>query len=77
MSAYSRNIGAELSWPIESTRRIDRMYPRQRYIYDGTGLEQELLLLSNGTGARLVFERPFCGYAHHAVLTLPAEPGKP
>ncbi len=36
MSAYSREIGAAASWPIEATRRMNRMYRRQRHIYDGT-----------------------------------------
>ena len=36
MSAYSGDIGAQSSWPIESTRRMNRMYRRQRHIYDGT-----------------------------------------
>ena len=36
MSAYSSDIGADSSWPIEATRRMNRMYRRQRYIYDAT-----------------------------------------
>jgi S-adenosylmethionine-diacylgycerolhomoserine-N-methlytransferase len=36
MSAYSRDIGADRSWPAEATRRMNRMYRRQRHIYDGT-----------------------------------------
>jgi S-adenosylmethionine-diacylgycerolhomoserine-N-methlytransferase len=36
MSAYSSDLGAESSWPVEATRRMNRMYRRQRYIYDGT-----------------------------------------
>ena len=36
MSAYSRDIGADSSWPVEATRRMNRMYRRQRHIYDGT-----------------------------------------
>lgn len=36
MSAYSHEIGAGSSWPIEATRRMNRMYRRQRHIYDGT-----------------------------------------
>jgi S-adenosylmethionine-diacylgycerolhomoserine-N-methlytransferase len=36
MSAYSEDIGAASSWPIEATRRMNRMYRRQRHIYDGT-----------------------------------------
>ena len=40
MSAYSqdvsRSFGADGTWPAEATRRMNRMYRRQRYIYDGT-----------------------------------------
>ncbi|MDB5578786.1 MAG: Methyltransferase type 11, partial [Bradyrhizobium sp.] len=36
MSMYSEEISAEPSWPVEATRRMNRMYRRQRHIYDGT-----------------------------------------
>jgi S-adenosylmethionine-diacylgycerolhomoserine-N-methlytransferase len=36
MSSYSPEIGADRSWPVEATRRMNRMYRRQRHIYDGT-----------------------------------------
>ena len=36
MSAYSQDIGADSSWTAEATRRMNRMYRRQRHIYDGT-----------------------------------------
>ena len=36
MSAYSSDVGSDTSWPIEATRRMNRMYRRQRHIYDGT-----------------------------------------
>ena len=36
MSAYSQDVGAEPSWPVEATRRMNRMYRRQRHFYDGT-----------------------------------------
>ena len=36
MSAYSRDIGADASWPVAATDRMNRMYRRQRHIYDGT-----------------------------------------
>jgi S-adenosylmethionine-diacylgycerolhomoserine-N-methlytransferase len=36
MSAYSEDIGADTSWPTEATDRMNRMYRRQRHIYDGT-----------------------------------------
>jgi S-adenosylmethionine-diacylgycerolhomoserine-N-methlytransferase len=36
MSAYSEEFGAEPSWPAGATHRMNRMYRRQRHIYDGT-----------------------------------------
>src|ERR1700722_1217934 len=36
MSAYSRQIAADTSWPVEATRRMNRMYRRQRHFYDVT-----------------------------------------
>ncbi len=36
MSSYSEEISADRSWPVEATRRMNRMYRRQRHIYDGT-----------------------------------------
>jgi S-adenosylmethionine-diacylgycerolhomoserine-N-methlytransferase len=36
MSAYSQDIGADPSWAADATHRMNRMYRRQRYIYDGT-----------------------------------------
>ena len=33
---YSEEISADTSWPVEATRRMNRMYRRQRHIYDGT-----------------------------------------
>jgi S-adenosylmethionine-diacylgycerolhomoserine-N-methlytransferase len=36
MSIYSPEIGEGASWPAEATRRMNRMYRRQRHIYDGT-----------------------------------------
>jgi S-adenosylmethionine-diacylgycerolhomoserine-N-methlytransferase len=36
MSAYSDEFGADSPWPAEATRRMNRMYRRQRHIYDGT-----------------------------------------
>lgn len=36
MSVYSQDIDADTSWPIEATNRMNRMYRRQRHIYDGT-----------------------------------------
>ena len=36
MPAYSRQIAADTSWPVEATRRMNRMYRRQRHFYDLT-----------------------------------------
>src|SRR6201987_3070396 len=36
MPAYFHDVGADASWPIEATGRMNRMYRRQRHIYDGT-----------------------------------------
>lgn len=36
MSMFSRDIDADAAWPVEATRRMNRMYRRQRHIYDGT-----------------------------------------
>jgi S-adenosylmethionine-diacylgycerolhomoserine-N-methlytransferase len=36
MSAYSEEFGAEPSWPAGAAHRMNRMYRRQRHIYDGT-----------------------------------------
>jgi S-adenosylmethionine-diacylgycerolhomoserine-N-methlytransferase len=36
MSIYPEDVGGESCWPIEATRRMNRMYRRQRHIYDGT-----------------------------------------
>jgi len=39
-SEFGAELGAEielnLSWPVEATERMNRMYRRQRHIYDGT-----------------------------------------
>lgn len=36
MSLYSPEIDADIAWPDEATGRMNRMYRRQRHIYDGT-----------------------------------------
>jgi S-adenosylmethionine-diacylgycerolhomoserine-N-methlytransferase len=36
MSAYSEDIGARSSWPVEATRRMNRMYRWQPHIYDAS-----------------------------------------
>ena len=60
MSAYSSDIGADTSWPIEATRRMNLMYRRQRHIYDGTrryyllGRDQLISGLRPGAGASVL-----------------------
>lgn len=36
MSLYSPEIDADAAWPDQATSRMNRMYRRQRHIYDGT-----------------------------------------
>ena len=36
MSLYSPEVDSEIAWPDEATSRMNRMYRRQRHIYDGT-----------------------------------------
>ncbi len=36
VACIPQEIGADPSWPVEATRRMNRMYRRQRHIYDGT-----------------------------------------
>jgi S-adenosylmethionine-diacylgycerolhomoserine-N-methlytransferase len=72
MSAYSRDIGADSSWPVEATQRMNRMYRRQRHIYDGTrryyllGREQLISGLQPDTGADVL--EIGCGTGRNLVL---------
>jgi S-adenosylmethionine-diacylgycerolhomoserine-N-methlytransferase len=60
MRAYSSEIGAAASWPAEATDRMNRMYRRQRHIYDGTrryyllGRDQLIDRLRPAAGARVL-----------------------
>ena len=60
MSMYSQEIGADTSWPVEATRRMNRMYRRQRHIYDGTrryyllGRDQLIANLGAAAGANVL-----------------------
>ena len=53
-------IGADTSWPVEATRRMNRMYRRQRHIYDGTrryyllGRDQLIANLGAAAGANVL-----------------------
>ena len=72
MSAYFRDIGADSSWPIEATRRMNRMYRRQRHIYDGTrryyllGRDQLISRLRPDAGASVL--EIGCGTGRNLVL---------
>ncbi|MDP1867090.1 MAG: class I SAM-dependent methyltransferase [Bradyrhizobium sp.] len=60
MSTYSEEISADTSWPVEATRRMNRMYRRQRHIYDGTrryfllGRDQLIANLGPTAGANVL-----------------------
>lgn len=57
---YSEKISVETSWPVEATRRMNRMYRQQRHIYDGTrryyllGRDQLIASLGAKTGANVL-----------------------
>src|ERR1700732_3139077 len=60
MSGYLPNAGADTSWLLEATDRMNRMYRRQRYIYDGTrryyllGRDQLIAALQPASGASVL-----------------------
>jgi S-adenosylmethionine-diacylgycerolhomoserine-N-methlytransferase len=72
MSAYSHDVDADSSWPVEATRRMNRMYRRQRHIYDGTrryyllGRDQLILGLRPKAGASVL--EIGCGTGRNLVL---------
>jgi len=72
MPAYFQDIGADPSWPVEATRRMNRMYRRQRHIYDGTrryyllGREQMISRLRPETGTSVL--EIGCGTGRNLVL---------
>jgi len=60
MTILDSETGDELSWPVEATRRMNRMYRRQRHIYDGTrryyllGRDQLIAGLQSAPGATVL-----------------------
>ncbi len=78
MSAYSSDIGADTSWPAEATRRMNRIYRRQRHIYDGTrryyllGRDQLIAGLWPAAGASVL--EIGCGTGRNLVLAARLHP---
>lgn len=78
MSAYSSDIGADASWPVEATRRMNRMYRRQRHIYDATrryyllGRDQLIANLRPDAGATVM--EIGCGTGRNLVLAAGLHP---
>ena len=76
MSAHSqeifRSFGADRTWPAEATHRMNRMYRRQRYIYDGTrryyllGRDRLISGLQPAAGANVL--EIGCGTGRNLVL---------
>jgi S-adenosylmethionine-diacylgycerolhomoserine-N-methlytransferase len=72
MPAVPSDVGANTSWPVEATNRMNRMYRRQRHIYDGTrryyllGRDQMIAGLQPATGANVL--EIGCGTGRNLVL---------
>jgi S-adenosylmethionine-diacylgycerolhomoserine-N-methlytransferase len=72
MSAYFEDISEQPSWPVEATRRMNRMYRRQRHVYDGTrryyllGRDQLIAGLKPDAGASVL--EIGCGTGRNLVL---------
>jgi S-adenosylmethionine-diacylgycerolhomoserine-N-methlytransferase len=83
MSVYFSGAGADSScadrsWPVEATRRMNRMYRRQRHIYDGTrryyllGRDQLIARLDPAAGASVL--EIGCGTGRNLVLAARQHP---
>src|SRR6267154_2763691 len=95
MSAFPSHIGADMaadipanlsadlsanpSWPAEATDRMNRMYRRQRHIYDGTrryyllGRDQLIANLKPGAGANVL--EIGCGTGRNLTVAARQYPG--
>ena len=71
MSMFTEEIRADTSWPVEATRRMNRMYRRQRHIYDGTRryylLGRDLLIENLGARAGADVLEIGCGTGRNLV----------
>src|SRR5450631_4686564 len=79
MSVYSEDIGADRSWPVEATDRMNRMYRRQRHIYDGTRryylLGRDLLIAGLQPAAGASVLEIGCGTGRNLVHAAGLYPG--
>src|SRR5512141_1445517 len=72
MSLYSPELDVDVTWPDEATRRMNRMYRRQRHIYDGTrryyllGRDRLIADLAPAASARVL--EIGCGTGRNLVL---------
>jgi S-adenosylmethionine-diacylgycerolhomoserine-N-methlytransferase len=79
MSTYSQEIGADAAWPVEATVRMNRMYRRQRHIYDGTRryylLGRDLLIAGLQPAADASVLEIGCGTGRNLVCAAGRYPG--
>src|ERR1700759_5581300 len=72
MSAFPSDVDARISWPVEATERMNRMYRWQRHIYDGTrryyllGRDQMIANLKPAPAANVL--EIGCGTGRNLVL---------
>jgi S-adenosylmethionine-diacylgycerolhomoserine-N-methlytransferase len=78
MPAYPSDIGADTSWPVAATHRMNRMYRRQRHIYDATRryylLGRDRLIVSLGPEAGASVLEIGCGTGRNLVLAAQLHP---
>lgn len=77
--AASRALGSDPSWPLDATRRMNRMYRWQRYIYDATrryyllGRDRMIAGLMPAAGATIL--EIGCGTGRNLIQTARRYPG--
>jgi S-adenosylmethionine-diacylgycerolhomoserine-N-methlytransferase len=78
MSAYSSDSGANIAWLAEATDRMNRMYRRQRHIYNGTrryyllGRDRMIAKLQPAAGASVL--EIGCGTGRNLILAARRHP---